>query len=268
MGRFRWLEMEEEPKGGADAPGAVDGADMDEAACLAKGDRYLREGHYESALQWYSRALRYDVKLEEAWAGQVRCLLELQENVEANMWADRGLERFPDSPDLLAAKAMALRRTRGAARAMEYSDASLGVKGTAVGPYPWIVRGDIVLNGGGSRQSAERCFSKALELGGRDWYTHYLIGQSLLRRGIHEEARKRLSAAAGLQRTSALLFCAIGECQERLGEVGAAILAYRRALEADPRHKPAKDRLAALERVGFLGRLLQKLRARTDRGAR
>jgi tetratricopeptide (TPR) repeat protein len=252
--------MENDPEAGAARTGAPELQDMDETTCLARADHYLRQGYYESALQWYSRALRYNIELEDAWAGQVRCLLELREDVEANVWADRGLARFPDSPDLLAGKAMALRRTRGVARAMEYSDASLSVKGKTVGPYPWIVRGDIVLNGGGSRESAERCLNKALELGGQDWYTHYLIGVALVRGGSHDKARRRLSAAAGMEGATALVHCALGECYERLGEAGAAILAYNRALQANPQCKQAKKRLASLERVGWLGRLLRRLR--------
>jgi len=260
MSRFGWLEMDDGGSAGRDSGGAPEQQDIDESHCLARADAHLREGRYESALQWYSRALRYNTELEEAWAGQVRCLLELHEEVEANVWADRGLARFPDCPDLLAAKAVALKRRRGVARAMEYSDASLGVKGKTVGPYPWIVRGDIVLNGGGSRESAARCFSKALEIGGHDWYTHYLIGVALMRSRSHDQARRRLSAAAGMEGATALAHCALGQCYEKLGEVGGAILAYNRALEADRGWKQAKSRLAALENVGWFGRLVRRLR--------
>jgi len=260
MGRFRWLEMGDgsEPTGAGRPPSGA--PDLDEGACLAKADEHFRAGRYESALQWYSRALRFVIGLEEAWVGQVRCLLELEEHVEANIWADRALERFPESPDLLAAKAAALRHTRGIARAMEYSDASLGVKGKPVGAYPWLVRGDLLLNGGSSRQSAERCFAKALELGGADWYTHFLVGSALMARGLHEQARQRLSAATGMERRNAMLYCTLGACYEQLGDVGAAIMTYSRALEADSKCKQAKTRLAALSRVGWLRRLVSRIR--------
>ncbi|MBN1459509.1 MAG: tetratricopeptide repeat protein [Armatimonadetes bacterium] len=261
MSRFGWLEMEDDAAPGRGHGGVPEREDLDESSCVAQADRYLREGYYESALQWYSRALRYNTEIEEAWAGQVRCLLELREDVEANVWADRGLERFPDCPDLLAAKALALKRTRGLARAMEYSDAALGVKGKTVGPYPWIARGDIILNGRGSPDSAKRCFSKALELGGHDWYTHYLVGIALMRGKSYDEARRRLSAAAEMDHATALVHCAVGECYQKLGHTGAAILAYNRALQVDRKCKRAKDRLASLERVGWLGRFLRRLRS-------
>jgi len=260
MGRFRWLEMSDDPRAvgtGQVAPTA----DLDEAGCMARADEYFRTGRFESALQWYSRALRFAITIEEAWVGQVCCLIELQEHVEANIWADRALERFPESPDLLAAKAGALRHTRGMARAMEYSDAALGVKGKAVGCYPWIVRGELLLHSGGSRQSAERCFAKALELEGGDWFTHFLIGRALMGRGLYEQARQRLSAAASTERSNPLLYCTLGECYEQLGEVGAAVMTYSRAVEADSKCKRAKERLAALNRVGWLRRLIRRVRS-------
>jgi tetratricopeptide (TPR) repeat protein len=262
MSRFRWLEIDESEGNSQARPRAPEGGDLDESQCLAKADQYLRKGECESALQWYSRALRFAIGLEEAWVGQVRCLLELDENVEANIWAERGLERFPDSPDLLAAKALALSRTRGFARAMEYSDAALQVKGRAVGHYPWLVRGELLLNGAGSRQGADRCFAKAIELGGSDWYTHYLIGMVLLRKGLYEEARRRLAAATGLERSNAVAWCALGDSHQRMGELGAATLAYRRALEADAHCKHAKAQLAELDRVGPVRRVLRWLRGK------
>jgi tetratricopeptide (TPR) repeat protein len=260
MGRFRWLEMGDDP-GPIGAGQMAPAADLDEVACMAKAEQYFRTGRFESALQWYSRALRFAITIEEAWVGQVRCLVELQEYVEASIWADRALERFPESPDLLAAKAAALRHTRGMARAMEYSDAALAVKGKAVGCYPWIVRGELLLDSGGSRHAAERCFAKALELEGTDWFTHFLIGRALMGKGLYEQARQRLSAAASLVRGNPLLYCALGECYEQLGEVGAAIMTYSRAVEADPKCRRAKERLAALNRVGWLRRLLRRLRS-------
>jgi tetratricopeptide (TPR) repeat protein len=263
MSRFGWLEMDD-PKGGVPPGESRVAEELDERICLQRADGFLREGYYETALQWYSRALRFAQELEPAWAGQVRCLIGLEEYPEADIWAQRGLERFPNSPDLLAARAMVLLHTSGLSRAMEYSDASLEVRGQEIGPYPWIVRGDILLNGGGSRPSVERCFSKALELAGRDWYTHFLIGLALYRRGFFEEARQRLLAGTSLERNSSSLWCTLGDCHERLGEEGAAVMAYHRAIEANPRCKYAKERLAKLERMGLLARLMYRIRGRKD----
>jgi tetratricopeptide (TPR) repeat protein len=264
MSRFVWLEMDE-AKGSAPAGGPKGSEDLDETVCLQRADGLLREGYYETALQWYSRALRFAQELEAAWAGQVRCLIGLEEFPEAEVWAKRGLERFPNSPDLLAARAVVLLNTSGLSRAMEYSDAALQVRGQDVGSYPWIARGEILLSGGGSRPSADRCFAKALELAGTDWYTHFLIGLALFRRGFLEEARLRLQAGTSLERRSSSLWCTLGDCHERLGEEGAAIIAYHRALEANARCKYAKMRLARLERMGPITRLIYRIRGRRDK---
>jgi tetratricopeptide (TPR) repeat protein len=254
MSRFSWLEMGNQlPLAGEKALGA-ERPDMDENTCLATATGFFRQGQYESALQWYSRALRYALDLEEAWVGQVQCLLALYEYNEANIWADRALERFQNSPDLLACKAMAAGRSRGVPVGMGYSDASLEIKGRAVGPLPWIVRGDLLIGSRDARQGALRCFNKALELGGRDWFTHYLIGLALMREGLTEQALKRFSEGVQLERNSALLYCAMGQCHEALGEVREALLAYRRAREADPTCKPARDKVEQLRNVGFLRR--------------
>jgi tetratricopeptide (TPR) repeat protein len=257
MGRFRWLELDESLPDRT--PPEPDRRDMDEHACLAMGDQHLRQGSYERALQYYSRALRYAIDLEPAWVGQVLCLLGLGESVEADIWADRGLARFQDSPDLLAAKAMAQGRLRGAGAAMPYSDAALTVKGREVGPYPWVVRGTLLSLRRDGRASAQRCFDKAVEIGGRDWYTHYLIGRALMSGGRFGEALVRLIAASQIEPRSTLVLCAMGECYERLGDLAAANRVYHAARRIDPRCLIAVDRLAALQRVGPLGRAWRRL---------
>jgi len=257
MGRFSWLELAGSTPPGADTEWVRE--DLDEQICLSKAINFLRQGQYEIALQWFSRALRFDLNLEAAWVGQVQCLLFLEEFPEANIWADRALEKFQDSPDLLAAKAMALSRLVGAAAALAYSDASLAVKGKTVGPFPWIARGYIVLAERSSRPAAMRCFDKALELAGKDWYTHYLIGAILLWRGCLDEALLRLVAGVEMERRSALLYCALGECREKLGDIKQATQAYRRAWEADPLCKIARTRLLELQQFGSIRRIWRRL---------
>jgi tetratricopeptide (TPR) repeat protein len=260
MGRFSWLELAGQAPPGEDREFAQ--GEVNEQVCLDQGNNYLRQGQYETALQWYSRALRFALDLEAAWVGQVQCLLFMEEYIEANIWADRALEKFQDDPDLLAAKALALSRMKGAPSAMAYSDAALSVKGKTVGPFPWIVRGYILLEERNSRPAALRCFNKALELAGKDWYTHYLVGFMLLRRGCLDEALLRLSAGVEIERRSALLFCALGECREKLGDIRQAMLAFRRAREADPLCKIARERLLELQQMGFMSRIWRTLMGR------
>ncbi len=202
MSRFGWLEMEDGQGGARDrrgsrhlgsgrehllghAPTATCGRAITKRPCSGTPPRcalppnWRRPGPGRCAAWWAWRSIR-----------------------RPTSGPQRGLDRFPSSPDLLAARAIALLHVSGMSRAMEYSDAAMQVKSQEVGPYPWIVRGELLLRRGGSRTSAKRCFSKALEVAGSDWYTHFLIGLTLLRRGYPEEARQRLLAGTSLERGS------------------------------------------------------------------
>jgi len=128
----------------------------------------------------YSRALRYQINLERAWVGQVRCLLATDENNEAELWADRGLSRFPASADLLAAKGVAVSRTQGPTAGLRFSDRALENGGGS--EYVWLARGEVLL-AARSDEAARRCFAKAVEVGDEDWHCHYAIGRLLLAAG-------------------------------------------------------------------------------------
>jgi tetratricopeptide (TPR) repeat protein len=70
-------------------------------------------------------------------------LIELGEFREAKLWADKALERFPNEPELLAAKAVALGRSGDLQGALAFSDASIEERGDT--PYVWLARGDVML---------------------------------------------------------------------------------------------------------------------------
>ena len=106
-GRFARLDFETEPTGSCPTT-AEEWPDLDADGCLKAAAEQFDYGLYEAALVRYSRALRFDRELAEAWLGQVRSLICLGEHREAVLWSDRGLERFHDSPELLAAKGLAL----------------------------------------------------------------------------------------------------------------------------------------------------------------
>ena len=84
-------------------------------------------------------------------------LIELGEFREAKLWADKALERFPNEPELLAAKAVALARSGDLQGALSFSDASIEERGDT--PYVWLARGDVLLARAEAR--ADYCFEKA-----------------------------------------------------------------------------------------------------------
>jgi len=80
---------------------------IDEAHYLQKAKETFDDEDYERALAYYSRALQYGTDPEEAWVGQLRSLIELGQMQEAVVWSERALERFPNSAQILAARAQA-----------------------------------------------------------------------------------------------------------------------------------------------------------------
>jgi len=257
MGRFKWLEFDE--KAPCPAVTSTEDEEVDEVVCLERGDRCFREEAYERALYSYSRALRYQVNLERAWVGQVRCLLAMDENAEADLWADRGLSRFPNSADLLAAKALALSRAKGTTAGMRFSDRALETGGG--GDFVWLSRGEIMLTAR-SEEAAMRCFAKAVEAAGNDWHCHYIIGQMLLGAGDPVRALRCFTDAARCDSTQPRPWIQAAACHQAMGQVDAAQAALYRALQLNPGDRNVRRSLQELQRVGPLRRLWRALRGR------
>ena len=106
MSRFINLEFDDEAnhefQPGGTAPV------KDEAYYLAEARAAFENGKFEPGLRFYAKVLEFNARNAAAWTGQVRMLIELGEFREAKLWADKALERFPNEPELLAAKAVAL----------------------------------------------------------------------------------------------------------------------------------------------------------------
>lgn len=108
MPRFDRLELEHSseppPKpGGGLAPeketSAPPGSDPQ---WLRQADENRRQGYYENALRFYSRALELDKSLVPGWLGQVQMLIFLGEYPEAELWSRKALEIFRNNAELMA----------------------------------------------------------------------------------------------------------------------------------------------------------------------
>src|SRR5512141_2306263 len=108
----------------------------DEAYYLAEAQSAFERADFEYALRAYAKVLEYNPENAGAWTGQVRMLVELNEFHEAKIWAEKALERFPNEPELLAAKAVALGRVGDLSGALAFSDASIEERGNT--PYIWL----------------------------------------------------------------------------------------------------------------------------------
>src|SRR5262245_14038000 len=223
----------------------------DEAYYFAEATRAFESGEFQNALRLYSKVLEFNPHNAAAWTGQVRALIELDEFREAKLWADKALEKFPQEPELLAAKAVALGRSGDLQGALAFSDASIEERGDT--PYIWLARGDVLLARRESR--AKYCFEKALTLSPRDWVVTWLATRIRFYYEQFALALKLAQQAVELNAGHFLLWLELGRCQHALGLVGPARSSYAQAGQLDPHNADVRQAVLELADVGPLRRL-------------
>jgi tetratricopeptide (TPR) repeat protein len=179
-------------------------------------------------------------------------LIELGELRDANAWADKALETFPNEPELLAAKSVVLARNGDTKGALVFSDASIEEQGDL--PYVWLARGDVLL--ALKESNADYCVEKALLLAPGDWGVLWLGARI---RFYHEQfagALQLAQRAIGCDAGRAVLWIEQGQCQESLGLMEAAQDSFSRALELDRDCEAATNALVRLRSHGMAERAL------------
>ena len=260
MNRFDCLEL---PSLTVDSPFQPAGA-----ICYEKED-YLRmaetawkRGDFEKALRHYSKALGMDPTLEEAWLGQVRCLLDLDEVREARIWANKALEQLPRSAQLMGARSLVLIRMTEDGPAMEMSDKAFALKEFTW--YLWFTRGCVLLRRG--LKASDYCFQKALEFNPRDWHVHLRIGMAYLDALDCHLALPYLRKAAQAEPSNPLVLLKYGQCSAKMGWFDQARSHYGKALK-EPTGLDAELRKSMAETLkwsplgwakGFVNRLTFK----------
>jgi tetratricopeptide (TPR) repeat protein len=225
----------------------------DEAYYLAEARAGFENGRFEQALRSYSKVLEYNPKNASAWTGQVRMLIELREFREAKLWADKALERFPNEPELLAAKAVALGRSGDLPGALAFSDASIEERGDT--PYVWLARGDVMLARGERR--ADFCVEKALLLAPHDWFTHWLAARIRMHYRQFVLALKLLQQAVEWNTGHFILWLELGRCQREVGLAGVAQHSFEQALELN---RDCREATLALSEMNHEDNFLIRLR--------
>lgn len=236
MGRFSNLEFDGEEK--REQRPAEPGRDG--RYWLDQATAQLHDGRFENALRLYSRALEGDVRLPQAWLGQVQALLEMDEPNEARVWADKGLESFQRDSELLAAKGVASARLGDLDRGMALSDQAMAEPGET--PWRWRARGEVMLARGDRKE--DLCFDKAVAAAGRDWWEPLACGRAYLRHGKAGAALRHFETASERTAKSAFLWEEMGRCLLELGMDERAEKAYRAAVELEPARETAKAGLA------------------------
>jgi tetratricopeptide (TPR) repeat protein len=174
-------------------------------------------------------------------------LIELGEFREAKLWADKALERFPNEPELLAAKAVALGRSGDLQGALAFSDASIEERGDT--PYVWLARGDVML--ARKEPRADYCFEKALLLAPRDWFVAWLAARIRFYYQQFVLALKLLQQAIEWNTGHFLLWLELGQCQQALDLIGPAKNSFLQAQQLNPHSSEANLALAQLSQKGL-----------------
>ncbi|MCL2001038.1 MAG: hypothetical protein FWG74_06350 [Planctomycetes bacterium] len=231
QGRFASLELKP-ARQSADQPG-----DKGWEAPLRDAFFYMNEGlqaelagDHEKALNKYSTALGENPLHIEAWTAQIWMLLYLKEPIEAQFWADRALESFPNHPDLLALKSLSLARCGLTNKAWELNDAAL--KGSRESVNVWLARGELRI--AAKWVAAEACFRRALAISSERYLTAMRCGDICLLHNCHAEAEGYFQEALPGHTSSAWIWYGLGLSRRALGWKTPARAAFARAVRLVP----------------------------------
>jgi tetratricopeptide (TPR) repeat protein len=241
MGRFSRLETDHKPEGHGDESTDValrdvlsdlpprpdpDGKDskIDPAEMVEHGNQAFFRGAFKEALRWYSRAIDHDSTVTQPWVALIRTLLFKGDLREAGTWINRGLTLAPNSPHLMAMRAV-LYAHRGMLRqAINNSDRVLEEHGNE--PLAHMARGEVLLLA--DNKHADFCFQQSLKLApSTDWMGPMLIGLIYEKRRQWAKAIQYYAKAAENNERLAVLWYRVGISRAAMGHTQHA----RRALD-------------------------------------
>ena len=249
MSRFVNLEFD----GGAEDRSleSQQGLTLDEHYYLREAQAACEAADFEKALRLFAKVLEFNPQNAAAWTAQVRMLIELAEYREAKMWADKALERFPNEPELLAAKAVALARGGDLDNALAFSDASIEERGDT--PYVWLARGDVLL--ARKEKLADYCFDKAMMLAQGSWFYSWLAARIRMFYKQFVLGLKLLQQATAANADNFMLWLDLGRCQLALGFVALAENSFNQAHQLNPRCQESEHALVRLQSHGVGARI-------------
>jgi len=247
MSRFNHLEFSEHFEEQSSSTPAI----KDGQYYLAQARQAFESGRFEEALRAYAKVLEFDPQCAAAWTGQVKMLIELRENHEAKLWADKALELFPNEAELLAAKAVALARSGDLQAALTFSDAAVEAQGNT--PYVWLARADVLL--ARAEKRAEFCFGKALTLAAQDWVVHWLACRIYCYYQKFSRGLQLAQKALEMDATKAVVWLQFGRCQLALGLPQVAATSFAHARELDPLCQADSSEISDLAQSGLWRRL-------------
>jgi len=237
--RFSWLEIStREVKV---APGQ---AQREAGQHLTEAEKNYYEGFYEQALRSYARALQYDRGLVAAWAGQVKCLLAMEELEEAETWVNNALSFHPKAADLLALKAVVMAEQGQLEKALAYSDESFNYESHS--GYPWLARVDVLL-WLRREKTARLCLERVVNEACQDWQLLMETGRLYLKHNRASQAVYFLNKAVVLHPESAYLWYLLARGYQKLHLRSRAKFCCQEALKIRPSFPEAQEMLNELQ---------------------
>ena len=252
MSRFNSLEFNDSFDGDLEPQQLA----KDEAFYFNEATFAFEGADFEKALRYYAKVLEFNPRRVDAWAGQVKSLIELEEFREAKLWAENALEKFPTEPELLAAKAVALGRLGDLKAALAFSDASIEERGDT--PYIWLARGDVLL--AREEKRAQYCFDKALIVAPGNAFVRWFASRVHFFYEKYSIALKYAQEALNLDAASSALWMQIGQCQMALGLNVLAENSFTQARHLDPNCAAAQLALNELSHQGWFSRARSRMR--------
>lgn len=211
---------------------------------LKKAENFFFTGDFKNSLRQYSRALQMDNSQIDPWVGQVFCLIFLKQLQEADLWISRGLELFPDHPQMLSLRGVIYAHKGMVKRGISTSDFAMTLK-TGITPIVWIIRGEILLLG--DNKNASFCFEKAIEISNQtDWQTPTMIGMIYYRNKCYTIASHYFQTACSRNLAHYYLWHLLGMSYKKLGIDTKAIEAFKRALELKPDYRESTDAIRSI----------------------
>ncbi len=252
MSRFNSLEFgQNSEEFGSELP-----VHKDEDFYMAQAKEAFASAEFEQGLRSFAKVLEFNPKNAAAWTGQVRMLIELGEFLEAKLWADKALEKFPTEPELLAAKAVALGRLGDLKAALAFSDASIEERGDT--PYVWLARGDVLL--ARAEKRAEYCLQKAIILAPADWFIQWLASRIYSFYKKFSLALKHAQEALNLNPGNAVVWAQSGHCQLAMGLIVLAENSFVQARQLNPHCPEVHAALNTISNTGLLSKTFGRLK--------
>ncbi len=206
-------------------------------------DRYFR-GFYAEGLDSYARVLHLDCEQITAWSGQIRILVDVGQYDAAIYWAEKGLDRFPDSTLLRCTRAFAL----AYGSKIEEAKRTINVPLEEYDPsLAWLFRGEVFLKikinliqklftpyKGIGRMGAFFCFFKALSPAQHDAFLNQRIGLAYMIAGDAERAYEHLSCSLNAVPNNPLTLYGLAECYRMKKNYDDAVRCAKKAIAGNP----------------------------------